>query len=84
MAIIRGVGWLTSPQVGRILDALGDLYILGYIFLAFRTAYGGTRWKSARDTIFVSMVYMLALMTGTAAIVATTMLGRRWLQALGF
>jgi hypothetical protein len=84
LAIVRGLASFTSPQVGRTLDALGDLYILGYIFLAFRTAYGGTRWKAARDTVFVSMVYTMALMTATGVVVAFAMFGRRWLQALGF
>jgi len=42
-------------------DGLLNLYLIGYVFVAFRTAYGDSRARAARDTAVVGIVYVLVL-----------------------
>ena len=83
-ALAKGLAAMSPPLVARGLDSLLDVYILGYIFLALRTVYGGTRWQAARDTVVLSATYLVALLTATAAVVLPVVFGRYWLKVLGF
>ena len=48
LALVKALMHVSPPLLARALDILGDVYIVGYIFLALRTTYGGTRWKARR------------------------------------
>jgi Protein of unknown function (DUF3667) len=81
LALTKALAAISPPRLAKGFDTFGDLYIIGYIFLAFRTAYGGTRWRAALDTAIVIVGYTVATLTATAAIVAVTVFGRNWLAA---
>jgi hypothetical protein len=83
LALMKGLMYLSPPPLARALDVLADVYVIGYIFLALRTAYGGTRWKAALDTAIVLVLYMAATLAATAAIVAATVFSRTPLPAPG-
>jgi hypothetical protein len=83
LGLMKALMYVSPPPLAKALDALGDVYIVGYIFLALRTAYGGTRGKAAADTAIVVVVYTVAMLTATGAIVAATIFGRSWLPTLG-
>lgn len=84
LALTKAVAAVSPAVVARGLDVLREGYILGYIFLALRTAYGGTRWQAARDTAVVAVCYVAALIVATGAVVAPAIFGRYWLKTLGF
>jgi hypothetical protein len=83
LGLTKALMYVSPPSLARVLDALGDVYIIGYIFLALRTAYGGTRRKAALDTAIVVVVYTGAMLVATGVIVAATVFGRSWLPGPG-
>jgi hypothetical protein len=83
LAGAKALAAISPPLLARLLDSGADLYILVYIFLALRTAYGGTRWKAARDTGVLAVGYMTAVLFSTGAVVLVAVFGRNWLEALG-
>ncbi|MEO5823340.1 MAG: DUF3667 domain-containing protein [Vicinamibacteraceae bacterium] len=83
LALTKALAAVSPPMLASGLDTLGDVYIFGYVFLAFRTAYGGTRWRAALHTAIVMTGYTVATLTATAAIVAVTVYGRNWPAAFG-
>jgi hypothetical protein len=83
LALAKALIAISPAPVGRALDSLVDIYILGYIFLALRTAYGGTRWRAARNTAVLAVAYLVVLLAATGAIVAAAIFGRTWLKANG-
>ena len=83
LGLVKALMYVSPPLLARALDTLGDVYIVGYIFLALRTAYGGTRWKAALDTAIVMVLYTAAMLAATAAIVAAVVFGRTSLPSLG-
>ena len=83
LGLMKALMFVSSPPLAKAFDALGDVYIVGYVFLALRTAYGGTRWKAALDTAIVMVFYTAAMLTATGAIVAATIFGRKWLPVPG-
>jgi uncharacterized protein DUF3667 len=83
LGLVKGLMYISPPPLAKALDTLGDVYIVGYIFLALRTAYGGTRWKAALDTAIVMVFYTAAMLAATAAIVAAVVFGRTRLPSLG-
>jgi hypothetical protein len=82
LALTKALIHVSPPPLARAVDVFGDVYIFGYLFLAFRTAYGGIRWKAALDTAIVMVLYVTANLAATAAIVAATVYGRDPLPAL--
>lgn len=82
-AVTEAVGGLSPPSVARVLDVLTDVYLVVYIYLALRTAYGGTRWQAMRDTLVVTVAYTVALMVGTAAVVGGAIFVRWWFGSGG-
>jgi hypothetical protein len=82
-AASEALGAVAAPSIDSALDTLADLYVPIYIFLALRTAYGGTRWRAARDAVVITVAYVVALMAATGVVVAWAIFGRRWLQGLG-
>ena len=83
LAISKAFAAFSPPGLARGLEILAELYLLAYIFRALRTVYGGTRLQAARDTGIVAVVYGIALIVATGAVVGVTMFGRRWLAGLG-
>ncbi len=77
-AVTEAIAWVSPAPVARVLDGLTDLYLVVYIFLALRTAYGGTRWQALRDTTVVTAAYTVALIVGTGLVVGGTVLVRWW------
>lgn len=82
-ALTKGIGALLPMPAGKVLDGASDVYAVGYIFLALRTAYGGTRWQAAWNTAVLAIGYMVAVMVATGVVVAFAVLGRNWLKTLG-
>ena len=78
LALTKALAAISPPRLAKALDIFGDAYIIGYIFLAFRTAYGGPRWRAALDTAIVMTGYTAATLAATAAVVAGTVFGRNW------
>jgi hypothetical protein len=82
-ALTKGLGALLPAPIGDFLDAVAGLYILGYIFLALRTAYGGSRWQATWNTAVLVFGYMVAVGTATGVVVGLALFGRNLLKALG-
>lgn len=82
LALTKALIHVAPPPLARALDVFGDVYIVTFMFLALRTAYGGTRWKAALDTAIVIAIYVVATLAATAAIVGATVYGRDPLPAL--
>ncbi len=82
LALTKALMYVSPPLPAKALDVLGDVYIVGYIFLALRTVYGGPRRKAALDTAIVLVIYVAATLAATAAIVGATVFGRHPLPAL--
>jgi hypothetical protein len=78
IALALPMGWRES------LPRAANVYILGYVFLAFRSAYGASRGRSAVDTAVTAVVYVTALVAATAVVVGFAMFGTRWLAGWGF
>jgi len=68
---------------GTLVDTLAALYVPVYLFLALRTAYGGTRWWAARDAVIVTVAYTVALLAATGVVVVWAIFGRGWFRSLG-
>jgi len=77
-AVSEAIAWVSPAPVARALDTLADVYLVVYIFMALRTAYGGTRWRALRDTAVVTVAYTVALIAGTGLVVGATVLVRWW------
>ncbi len=77
-AVTEAIAWVSPAPVARALDTLTDVYLVVYIYLALRTAYGGTRWRALRDTAVVTVAYTVALIVGTGLVVGGTVLVRWW------
>lgn len=82
-AVTKGLGALLPAPIGTILDAVADVYVLGYIFVALRTAYGGSRWQATWNTVVLAFGYLVAVVTATGVVVGFALFGRNWLKALG-
>lgn len=82
-ALTKALGALLPAPIGSILDFVAVVYVLGYIFLALRTAYGGSRWQAAWNTAVLAVGYSIAVSAATGAVVFSTLFGRNWLKALG-
>jgi hypothetical protein len=83
LGLAKALMWVSPPPLAKAIDVLADVYIAGYIFLALRTAYGGTRWRAAIDTVILMVVYTAAMLAATAVIVGATVFGRNALSPLG-
>jgi hypothetical protein len=59
------------------VEGLLNLYVIGYLFLAFRTAYGDSRARAVRDTVLVGIVYMLVLTLVAGVVVLGAAFGPR-------
>lgn len=81
-AVAEGMSALL-PGWERAFDLSTGVYAIPYLYLSFRGAYGGSRWQDARDTAIVVVVQVVALMAGTAAVVAAAILGPYLLGRLG-
>jgi hypothetical protein len=66
------------------LERVANLYILVYVFLAFRSAYGASRARAAIDTGVAGIVYVVALVSAVLVIVTVAMFGHQWLASWGF
>lgn len=64
------------------IESLTSLYIVVYLGLAFRTAYGGTTGLAVRDTLIVVLVYGFVLVLVTGIVVGLAMFGTGWLASL--
>jgi hypothetical protein len=82
-ALTKAIAAVSPGLVGRLLDSATDAYILGYIFIALRTVYGGTRSRAALHTAVIAVGYTAALIASTGAVVAATVFGRNWVNRLG-
>ncbi len=78
IALALPMGWRES------LPRAASIYILGYVFLAFRSVYDASRQRAAVDTAVTATVYLMALVAATAAVVGLAMFGTRWLGGWGF
>jgi hypothetical protein len=64
-----------APIATRALLGLTGAYALGYMYVAFRRAYGIGRGPAVRDIAIVAFGSWIALIVGTASIVALTVFG---------
>jgi hypothetical protein len=83
VALSKALAAVSPQPIARGLDMFNAAYIVGYIFMGLRTAYGGTRWRAARDAAIVAVCYLAALIAATGAVVVAAVFGRNWLHALG-
>ena len=72
---------LALPVVKPYAEGLLNLYVIAYLFLALRTAYGGSRARAARDTALVGIVYMVVLTLVAGVVVLGAAFGPRVLVA---
>jgi hypothetical protein len=63
---------------GEGIVRAASFYILVYVFLAFRSAYGASRARAAVETVVVGAVYVAVLVVATVLIVGAAMFGRQW------
>ena len=82
-ALTKGLGALLPAPIGDVLDVVAVVYVVGYIFLALRTAYGANRWQAAWNTVVLAFGYTMAVGFATAVVVGFAMFGRNLLKALG-
>jgi len=82
-ALAEGASMAVPASWGQGLARVANVYILVYVFLAFRTAYGTTRLRAAVDTAVAGFVYVVLLVTAVAVIVSVAMFGSRWMAAWG-
>jgi Protein of unknown function (DUF3667) len=68
---------LLLPLVKPYAEGLLNLYLIGYLFLAFRTAYGDSSARAVRDTALVGTVYMLVLTLVAGVVVLGAAFGPR-------
>lgn len=73
----------TPMWVGQGLAVLSAIYVVAYMYLAFRCAYGLTAAQAVRDTAIVAIGSWAALMLGTAAVVVAAIWGPSWLAGIG-
>jgi len=78
-AVAEGAALVVAPAWREGFGHAAGIYIVGYVFLAFRTAYGAPRWRAAIDTALVAVVYVIVLVSATAVIIGLTMFGSQWL-----
>ena len=78
-AVAEGAALVVAPAWRQQFGHVAGLYILGYVFLAFRAAYGASRWRAALETALVAVVYVVVLVSATAVIIGLTMFGPQWL-----
>lgn len=84
--IARAVAAAASIGFPAWSDGFGQvasIWTVGYLFLAFRSSYGDSRSRAALQTAAISVVYVLAIVTATVAVVAVAMFGREWMRAFG-
>jgi len=74
-ALTTAIGAAMPPAATAMVSATG-LYALGYMYLAFRRAYGIGRGLAIRDTAIVVVAAWVAALAGTGAVVAVTVFGR--------
>ena len=65
------------PAWAEGFSQTASLYGVVYLFLAFRTAYGASRSRAARNTAAIGVVYLMALVAATAVVVGLAMFGPR-------
>jgi len=62
------------PYAALATDIGAELYMIGYLFVAFRGVYETTIWGTLSRTVIIGSLYLLALLITLAAIAAPTML----------
>jgi Protein of unknown function (DUF3667) len=82
-AVAAALGAAGPPALAEGLVTLTWLYAVGYTYVALRRAYGISRSLAVRDAAIVTLGAWVALMAGTAAVVAVAVWGRYWLTLLG-
>jgi len=65
---LSAAGHLWRPAVGEAIESVRAVYIVVYIYLALRTAYGISRGRALRDTLVVTVAYFIVLLAAMAAI----------------
>jgi hypothetical protein len=78
-AVVTAGALALPPALKPVANGLLQLYLIGYLFLAFRTAYGDSRGRAALDTALVGVVYMLVLMVLAGLVVLGAAFGPRTL-----
>ena len=79
--LAEGVAFLVAPACPAFGRAAG-IYTLGYVYLAFRSAYDASPWRAVVDTALVAVVYIVVLVAALAVIVSAAMFGPRWWSSL--
>jgi Protein of unknown function (DUF3667) len=74
---VTAVTLVFPPAAKPYADGLLNFYLIGYLFLAFRTAYGDSSARAARDTALVGIVYMLGLTLVAGVVVLGAAFGPR-------
>ena len=62
------------PYAAPATDIGAELYMIGYLFVAFRRVYETTIWGTLWRTVIIGSLYLLALLITLAAIAAPTIL----------
>jgi hypothetical protein len=81
-AVSTAVGLLLPTAAEPGVDFVVFVYTFGYLVLALVGAYGGTRLRAVRDAAVVGLVYWVALMAGTGAVIMAAVLGPALLHRL--
>jgi hypothetical protein len=75
--IVTAVTLVLPLAVKPYANGFLNLYVIGYLFLAFQIAYGDSRARAARDTVLVSVVYVVILMLVAGLVVLGAAFGPR-------
>jgi hypothetical protein len=78
-ALAAALGGLVPAAKAAFTAAVG-LYLVGYLYLAFRRAYRLGRAVAIRDTVIVTFVTWAALLVGTGVVVGLA-ITRPWIRA---
>jgi hypothetical protein len=76
-AATTAVTLMLPPAAKPVADGLLNLYLIAYLFLSFRTAYGDSRARAARDTALVGIVYIMVLTIVAGVVVLGAAFGPR-------
>jgi hypothetical protein len=66
---------------GRAVDglqALANIYVLAYFYLALRRVYGVSAGRAVLDVVTVALPYLVVLLLAVSALVLVVVFGGTW------
>ena len=75
---VAALAAIPIPGWAEPLSQTASLYTVVYVFLAFRKAYGASRWRATWETAVLAVIYVIIMVIALALVFSLAMFGPRW------